>query len=284
LPPQAKVPIRAYSPLARLAAGLLVALSGASLPAILVLVVVATDPPVTPPLLVRLLLVLAAVPAGLGWLIGRACAGDVEIQPGALLLRRRHLRIEVPPSAIAGVEPWRIPLPGPGLSLRMQSGRRLGLGIETRNPLPLLMALSEETGVPCARLAAAHAVVRWADAKAKIPLRRPHWLFAKFVAFALLPAAVLFNAHQHISYGGTFGQYYLEGPIAYLRTLAVYWGTTAIYLVLYAGVWRGLGEALALISAYAAPSSVTRVRRVVELACRTLYYAGVPVLLYLRFR
>src|SRR6185369_14533103 len=49
----------------------------------------------------------------------------------------------------------------------------------------------------------------------------------------------LFYTHQHIAYGGTFGQYYLEGPGAWLTTFAEYWSNTVILLVSYASCWRG---------------------------------------------
>ena len=112
---------------------------------------------------------------------------------------------------------------------------------------------------------------------------RWYHLVGKFVAFALLPASVLFYTHQHIAYGGTFGQYYLEGLGPYVATLVTYWVTVAIYLVLYAGVWRGLGEGVALVAARVAPSRAARVRRAVEVTCRVLYYGGAPLLLVARY-
>ena len=99
----------------------------------------------------------------------------------------------------------------------------------------------------------------------------------------MLPAAVLFNAHQHIAYGGTFGQYYLEGLAPYLETLATYWSTMSIYLLLYAAPWRGIAEAAALLTACLAPRHALRVRRAAETTCRVVFYAGVPILLLARF-
>ncbi len=283
LPPQASTPAAAYSPLTRTLAGTLVTLSRGSLPAILGLVVLATDPPVTPPLLIRLVLTFTVLPGLAAWILRRACAAEIEVEPDAFTVRRRHLRIEIPPSAIADVMPWRVPLPGPGLSLRLRSGRRLDHGVQVRDPVPLLRALSEQGSVAAARAALEHPSMVWAHARAMGPGPRWHHLAGKFLLFALGPTAVLFNAHQHISYGGTFGQMHLEGLGPYLRTFGIYWGTTAIYLVLYASAWRGLGEVVALGSAYVAPSLAARVRRAVEITCRTVYYGGVPVLLLLRF-
>ena len=101
--------------------------------------------------------------------------------------------------------------------------------------------------------------------------------------FALLPAAVLFNAHQYIAYGGTLGQYYLEGLAPYLETLAIYWSTMSIYLVLYAAPWRGVAEGASLLTAWMSPRHAVRVRRAAETTCRVVFYAGVPLLLLARF-
>ena len=135
----------------------------------------------------------------------------------------------------------------------------------------MLLQCAASAGVACGAAKQAFGRSRW------------YHLAAKFPLFALLPTAVLFNAHQHIAYGGLLGQYYLHGLRAYLLTFAVYWVTVAIYLVLYASTWRALGEAAALLAAWTAPSRAARVRRGVEVGCRVLYYGGVPVLLALRF-
>jgi hypothetical protein len=105
----------------------------------------------------------------------------------------------------------------------------------------------------------------------------------KFPGFALLPTAVLFNAHQHIAYGGSLGQYYQEGLAAWLRTFAEYWIWVCIYLVLYASACRAAAEGVALLAASAGSALAARVRRTVELVCGILYYAGVPALVAARF-
>ena len=85
-------------------------------------------------------------------------------------------------------------------------------------------------------------------------------LLGRYVLFALFPAAVLFNAHQHIAYGAFLGQYYLMGPGAWLTTAAIYWATLCAYLLLYASAWRGMVEAVTLVT----PSHAGAVRRVAE--------------------
>jgi apolipoprotein N-acyltransferase len=125
-----------------------------------------------------------------------------------------------------------------------------------------------------------YARARLAGAATGGPLRQ---VAIKFVAFPLLPALVLFYTHQHIAYGGFWGQWVLESPGSWLTTLATHWLTVAIYCVIYASVWRGLAEAAAIAAARIAPAYATRVRRAAEIACLALYYGGVPALLVARY-
>jgi hypothetical protein len=274
--------LRAYPGWLRALAAALFAASRANLLVLLLLVLFATDPPVTPPVLARLFLLGAVLPALATWIIGRAVAAEVEVRDATLVVRRRDRRLEVPCAQLGRVVPWTVPLPGPGLWLWTRSRRRLPYGLETEDPTPLLGALAA-AGVESARAAAEHPSIVYARARAAADRTRWHHLAGKFVLFALLPAAVLFNAHQHIAYGGTLGQYYLLGPRAYLTTFGVYWGTVSIYLVLYASAWRAAAEGVSLLAARVAPSRAARVRRAGEIGCRVLYYGGVPVLLGLRF-
>ncbi len=275
--------VHAYPRSWRVIAAALFAVSRASLPAILVLVVVLTDPPITPPILFWLVTVFALLPGLAAWLIERAFVADVEVRGVELVLRRRDLRMEIPCTAIAGISPWIVPLPGPGLSLRMRSGRRLRYGLQVADPTPFLLALAGPGGVDGARLAARHPNMVYAHAKQACA--RPLWYHrvGKFVVFALVPTLPLFRVHQLIAYGGTFGEYYLYGPAAYLATFALHWLTLSIHLVLYASVWRGLAEAVALLAAWVAPARPAQVRRVAEIACQAGYYGGVPLFLVLRF-
>ena len=267
----------------RIAGAVLFAVSRASLPAILALVVLATDPPVTPPMLMRAVVVLALLPGLAARLVARAFVASLSVDDDALVIRRRDLRLEVPYRAIARLAPWAVPLPGPGLSVCLRSGRRLRQGLQIDDPTPLLLALAEAGGLEAARAATRHPVLVYAHARARGAPRRWHHLLGRFAGFALLPTAVLFNAHQHIAYGGLLGEYYLLGLGSYVRTFAVHWLTLTIYLVLYASVWRGLAEGVALLAACVAPASAAGARRAVEIACQVAYYGGVPVLLLLRF-
>jgi hypothetical protein len=100
---------------------------------------------------------------------------------------------------------------------------------------------------------------------------------------SLLPAAVAFNAHQHIAFGGFFGEYRLIGLRAWLTTALLYEVTSALYLVLWWGTFRIAVEASCWAGALAAPGRASGVRRLAERAGALLYYASIPALLALRF-
>ncbi len=273
----------AYAQTWRLIAATLAGVSRASPPAILALVILATDPPVMPPDLILLVAIFIAVPALAVKLIERMHTVRVHVRADHLLLERRGLQVDVPLAAIAAVAPWTVPLPDPGLSLRLQSGRRLRYTLATADPAPLLEALAAAGGVPSAREALRHPTVIYAAARRDAGAWRWLHYLAKFVLFTFLPAGVLFNAHQHIAYGASLGEYYLFGLAAYVGTFALYWVITALYLVLWAATWRLAGECIAFLSAWSQPGRAANARRAVEIVCRAAYYAGVPALLALRF-
>ena len=284
--PQLEAHGAAYSPVARLAGAVLVAASRSSPVLILLAVLWCTDPPVTPQLLARMVLALTILPAALALLLRRASAARIDVDREQLTIRRSHLQIDVPCGAVERVRPWAVPLPGPGFSLSLRSGRRLSYGVQIDDPRSFLLAMAERAGSAPAHAALAHPVLVWAHTRAAHEEGlRPRWQrwAAKFPLFGLLPTAVLFNAHQHIAYGGLRGQCYLEGLVPYVGAFGVYWGTTTIYLVLYAGVLRAVAEALALATTAVAPARAAGVRRAVEIAGRVLYFGGVPALLALRF-
>ncbi len=273
-----------YTRSSRLIAGALVAASRASLPFIFLRVLFASDPPITPPILFALVATLTAAPALAAWLMARAGRAEVEVGPNGLKLSRPRLEIEFPAAGIERLRPWRVPLPGPGLWIGMRSGRLATYGIQIDDPGALIASVPTRSGAPIGSPSEEPPLVAWARARAHSG--RPSWLhrIGKFGLFALPVALILFNAHQHIAYGGFWGQYYQEGIEPYLRTALVYLATVVIYLVLYASVLRGIGEAYAIVSSHLAPTSAATARRIVERFCALAYYLGVPTMLALRFR
>src|SRR5215470_18387402 len=170
--------------------------------------------------------------------------------------------------------PWAVPLPGAGFVLWMRSGRRLCDGVEVDDPALLLDALDRAGAAPLGTVLQ-HPSLLYAHAAAGAAAWRWSHYAWKFGVFALAPAAILFNAHQHIAYGGPLGQYYLLGLGAYVRTFALYWVTVALHLVLFAGLWRCLAEPTALLATWLAPARAARIRRAAEIGCQVLYYGGV---------
>lgn len=235
-----------------------------------------------PPMVVALRLALfTLVPNGLVWLVRRLSAATVEVvEPTRLVLALRRTHFEVPLDAVAEVRPWRLPLPGAGVTLRMKTGRNFRRGLELTDPTPLLEALGQ---VGLGAAAASHPNTVYARARHAAPRRGWDRWWMKLVVFPLLPAAVMFRVHQYITYGGPFGQYQMYGLGPYLRTFAGYWIGMAANLVLYAAVWRVLAEVAAISTAWAAPSRAGGVRRLAEIACRVAYYLGVPALILARF-
>lgn len=272
----------AYPPAWRVVAGVLRTISGTCLPLLFILLVTVNDPPLAPPLLLRLFVIWFVAPTCAAWLIRRAFALEIRFGTTQLELLRRDLRVEVPFASIERLVPWRVPLPQPGVSLQLQSGHRFHWGLALDDPSRLLAALSLISPVPVSQVVT-HPTLVYARARATQLPRRLPYLLAKFAGFALLPATILFYTHQSIAHGGPFGEYYTFGLGAYLSTYAVYWSTITIYLVLYASIWRGAAEMVCLLAAWSAPSWALAVRRTAERASALLYYAGVPVILALRY-
>jgi apolipoprotein N-acyltransferase len=267
---------------ARAAAAALVALSRGSLPLLLVLAALATDPPLELPNLLDLLLTFALLPALGAFAIGRALRGEALLAGGDLVLRRRALRVEVPLASVSGIEPWRVPLPRPGFALRLRSGARLRWSLAAADPSALLRELAA-AGVPGAQDALAHPALVYAAARAAAPRRFWQRPLVALVLFALVPAGVGFYAHQHIAYGGLLGEYYLMGLAAYLRTAALYWLHSGVLLLLYGSAFRAFVEAASLAAARFAPARAAALRRRTEGGAAALYYASVPTLLAIRF-
>lgn len=261
-----------YTPAWRVVIAALRAFSRASLLLVMAAVLFADGP--TPEVLLPTVTVLAALPGIAAGLLERAFAARLTVGATHLVVHGRGRRIEIPRDAIAGAVPWRLPLPAAGLWLRLRSGRRIAVALADPGSLRARLGFDAQRE---------HPIIRWAAARARrAPSRWSHPL-VKFPLFGLLPSAILFRAHQWIAYGGTLGQYHLLGLRAYLTTFAIYWATVTIYLVLWANLLRLLAEAGTLVAAHVAPDRAPSVRRAAELACGLLYWAGVPVVLLLRF-
>jgi apolipoprotein N-acyltransferase len=272
--------VSALPPVARAAAAALRALSRASLPVLLIALLRAIDPPLTPDVLARALLALVLLPELSAWLVLRAFAADVRVEGGTLRIASGLRLVEAPCGALERADAWRLPLPSAGLSLRLRSGGTLGVGLAAHDLAPLLAQLAAAgIAVP----PPGGAALAWASARAA---RRRRWwdsALAKLGLASLVPAAIAFNAHQHIAFGAFLGEYYLMGLRAWLASAGRYWLTSVLYLVLWAGCFRIAVETVTWLDARLAPQRAAGTRSAAERSAALLYYASIPLLLALRF-
>ena len=180
---------------------------------------------------------------------------------------------------VTAVQPWRLPVPGPGLSLRLASGARWRYGIATGAAVALAQALA------AAGAAAGTAPGRggtYESAREAMPRGRLHHPVAKFVLLPLVLAVPAFRLHQHIAYGGSFGELQLFGLAAFARGFVLWWAAWAMGVALTAAVVRVLVEAGAALAARLRPAAAAPARRGLERAGLAVLYLGIPAWLLLR--
>ena len=220
---------------------------------------------------------VVVIPSVAAWALQRVFAARARVDAGMLVLQQRHQRIEIPADRIVTAQPWRIPLPGTGVDLVLASGARFTHGIAVADMHALLRALTD-AGSPV-RLAGAASIRRadYATARALATWPRLDHPLVKFVLFPLLPALPAFRLHQHIAFGGTFGEYYTYGLVAWLTGLLVWWAAWSIGLMLFAAVLRFVVEAGHLAVLMRWPARARAVRRMLAALSRVAFYIGLPV-------
>ncbi|MFY0567994.1 hypothetical protein ACN28E_29755 [Archangium lansingense] len=218
-----------------------------------------------PPALAGWLALLAIVLFGLTRLIRWLTAATFSVEPSRFVLQRRDEQFEIPVTSVESARVWRLPLPGAGLSLRMKSGRGFQYALQVADPLPVLEAMGTE---------ARHPLTVFAHARAAVVRRRWYHLALKYVLFPLVPAVIMFQLNQRITYGGPFAQYHMYGLGSYLQNFITYWAYFTALLVLFASIWRVLAELVAFAAAWISPLRARGVRRFVEVAVAVLYYGG----------
>ena len=115
-----------------------------------------------------------------------------------------------------------------------------------------------------------------ARARADAPRWRIDHPWFKFGLFPLLLALPAFRLHQHIAYGGTFGEYYSFGLQAYLLALLIWWASWSIGMTLYAAVLRIVVESGSLASLLVRPRAAGEARSLLQGIARALYFIGAP--------
>ncbi|HEX2543720.1 MAG TPA: apolipoprotein N-acyltransferase, partial [Ramlibacter sp.] len=262
-------------PAARVAAGVLRALARAGLLGMAAAWVLGDSALQAKPLAqIRTFTLLVLAPELAAWLLLRAFRARMAIADGRLVFARGRQRLQVALDDIAAVQPWRLPLPSLGAFLRLKAGGRWSFGIALQDPLALARALNAPVD--------ATRWTPWLAARAAVPSRRLAHPVAKFVLLPLLLAIPAFRLHQHIAYGGAFGEFHTFGLAAYLRAFALWWAGWAIGVALCAAVLRAVIEAASVIATLAQPTSAVAVRRWLEIAGLAALYAGLPAWLLLR--
>jgi len=269
-------------PAARLAAGLLRAFARGSL-LWMVAAVLQGDGALQANTLaqIRTFAALFLGPEAAAWCVLLAFAARASIDNGALVLTHGARRLALALRDITAVEPWRVPLPGPGVSLRLACGERWRYGLVHADPPGLARALAAAASLPAKESAPSRATM-FAQARLAIPrgpLDRP---LAKFVLFPFALAIPAFRLHQHIAYGSAFGEYYTFGLKAYLTTFALWWAAWAIGVVLCAAALRAGIEAVTLAMVLLRPGRAIDARRWLERLGLAALYLGLPAWLLLR--
>ena len=278
LPPHVVV----LPPLARLAAGLLRTFARASL-FWMVAAVAVGDAALQGQTLaqIRAFAAFFLAPEAAAWFVLRAFAARTAIEHGLLVLTRGRQCLQLRVRDIVAVEPWRVPIPGSGASLRLASGEHWQYGIAVTDPLALARALKE---AGAARLQEVPGSRAWLYARARLAIRRGRldqpW--AKFVLLPLALAIPAFRLHQHIAYGNAFGELYTFGLVAYAKAFALWWAAWIIGVALCAAVLRAVIEAGTVAAVFLRPAASMRVRRWLEHLAVAALYLGVPAWLLLR--
>jgi apolipoprotein N-acyltransferase len=269
-------------PAARFAAGFLRAFARGSL-LWMVAAVLLGDGPLQANTLaqIRTFAALFLAPELAAWCVLRAFGARAAVEHGALVLTRGARRLELALRDIRAVEPWRVPIPGPGASLRLASGERWRYGLAHADPAGFARALAAAAGTPPPQRMPSRAT---AYAQARLAVRRGRLQkpLAKFVLFPLVLAIPAFRLHQHIAYGSAFGEYYTFGLAAYVTTFALWWAAWAIGVVLCAAVLRTAIEAGTLAAVLSRPGRAAEVRNWLERLGLAALYLGLPA--WLSFR
>jgi apolipoprotein N-acyltransferase len=230
---------------------------------------------------IRSFVALFLVPEAAAWCVLRAFAARAAIVDGKLVLTSGSRRLELALADIATAQAWRLPIPGPGLAIGLVSGRRWPHGLAFARPDALARALGPAHDAS-ARQPAASAAARYAHA---VQAARHSVLDHPLVKFGLFPpllAIPAFRLHQHIAYGGTFGEYLTFGWRAYLSTFALWWAAWAVGVVLCATALRTAIEAGTLAGAVLAPARAVAARRTLERLALGVLYLGLPAWLLAR--
>lgn len=200
----------------------------------------------------------------------------VSIEQGALVFQRGGQRLELPVRQLAAWQRWRLPMPGPGATLQLTSGRPWRYGLMIRPTAALARAVAAAGG-PAAPPLSAYQRAR--EAVGPGLLGNP---LMKFAVLPLLLAVPAFHLHQRIAYGSAVGEYLSFGAQAYGLAFLLWWASWVIGVLVVAALLRVGVEVWALLGSVLAPAQAEPQRRGLERAASGLLYLGLPAWLLLR--
>jgi apolipoprotein N-acyltransferase len=264
-------------PAARLAAGLCHVLARIGLLA-MCLALLINEPLRTNTLgQVRMFVSIFLLPQMAAWCLLYLYSARASVAEGQLTLARGARHIVLALADITQVQPWRLPWPCTGLSLRLASGQRWHLAVGGNHAHALARAMTD-AGAPAAPDHAAGPRIMLAYARASSD-RRPSRLDHPLAKYVLLPLALAipaFHLQQHIAYGGAFGEYYSFGLKAYLSAFALWWAAWSIGVVLSAALLRAAIETSAVLATLWRPGRSAAVRRSLERGGHVALFLGLP--------
>lgn len=218
---------------------------------------------------IRLFATLFLAPELASWCVLWAFSAKATIAQNTLVMRRGSRSLQIPIPDIVAALPWRVPLPGPGLSFRLASGALWPYFIQLNNPAKFVHELA----------AAGGPAVQTSDVL--LPPRLAH-SFIKFLVFPTLLALAAFRLHQNIAYGGSLGQYYTFGLQAFATSFMLWWAAWFIGVTLCAAAVRAVIEVTTRLVALWRPAHTLTDRGLLERLGLVVLYAGMPGWLAMR--
>ncbi len=208
------------------------------------------------------------LPEAIGWCVLMAFSARASVSEGRLVLARGAQTLVLPLGELAAVELWRLPVPGPGVTLRLRSGQYWRYGLLVPDPAAFSAQLAAAGGPAAAGPRGWRALVA--------PATRLDHPIAKFVLLPLALALPAFHLHQHIAYGSALGEYYSFGLAAYLSAFGLWWAAWTIGVVLGAALLRTLIESATLLAALLRPGAAGGIRQGLERLGHAALYLALP--------
>lgn len=223
----------------------------------------------------RLFTIFFLAPELASWCIVWAFAANATLQKSTLVLTRGARQLSLAIRDIASVEPWRLPIPGPGVSLRWVDGQRRPIALMHGNPIGFAQTVAEAGGPPVKPPSYAF-YRRYGEARLATPRGIFDRALVKFTALPTVLALAAFRLHQHIAYGSSFGEYYTFGLQAYLVSFSIWWAAWFMGVMLCAAALRAAIELGTLLTVVICPSSTVSARLTLERLGRIALYIGMP--------